>query len=665
MLETILAIGKAFRESATRLTHHRYIKQCPQDNEKNTVLRLSIPVNKNLSFDFDGIKEITDENVIKDHLFYLAFKTSDSDGLVKYVFGDIYYSLEKGQEGGYYRLADLTNKQKAYQVSSFLRGDKDCEDLEEILRKGYRKDSADFAVSLFRDEFRRHLVLIERMLKYQSGISEYLDSKRQGESTTFTTLLSEEKGTKLRRLTAKKVFSTITSARGAKSNFKKILGIEEPQWSEIESNEDQLQKLINYSTGDIFLHFDFGGRQWYEFANEFEIINAKLLDEFAEKSIKPDGYILKKCIYKTLSSAEKDRQFPYFHTQSRYRNKIFRNIAEVADLLYAIDYSKYPLIKIPYTDIKIIILPRGKNLTASHYEKFVRSETSLKDEQERETIIGQENAQSTQEQLFAPLTDNVSDDIARYDLIFSKRGGQSTPDVDMVEISGLERSHLREIDQRIRRIREILHGKRQTEINADLKPFGITWSFLRILRDLTSDIKKYQSHLYKVLPQIYMGTYYDDPILLPALIQKEEANIRAGKSDFGLLKYDFYFLMTIQNSIPEGGNLMSIQDSQSYKIGTLLGALARQFAAWREDCPIKSFEKSYVGTLSRRITTIPDVVRFKTFLEEKLILHDRTSFTHSVSIRLSDEIKALESVSEEKYDRHSCAFGFFESYFSR
>ncbi|MDP2842637.1 MAG: hypothetical protein Q8O06_03225, partial [Acetobacterium sp.] len=92
MLETVLKIGKAFRESPTGLKHHRYIKPCPQDTDKRKILRLSLPVNENFSFDFNGVKEISDENVIRDKLFYLTFKTSDADGFVKYIFGDIYYS---------------------------------------------------------------------------------------------------------------------------------------------------------------------------------------------------------------------------------------------------------------------------------------------------------------------------------------------------------------------------------------------------------------------------------------------------------------------------------------------------------------------------------------------------------------------------------------------
>lgn len=422
--------------------------------------------------------------------------------------------------------------------------------------------------------------------------------------------------------------------------------------------------MVNYSTGDLFLHFDFNEKYWYEFIDELNIINLKLLGDFAEKAAITNGYILKKSVYKTLSSPEKDIQFPSFNAQARYRNKLFNNMDEILDLIYAIDYSKTALLKVSHTDIKIIVLPRGKNLTATHYERFIQRTNYLQNAQEQEAIIGQENMQIIQEQLFAPLIENVAEDIIKFDLIFSKQGGQKSPDVDLLEISGVEKSHLREISQHIGKIKRSLYDKRQNEIKANLKPFSITWSFLNILGDSTSGMKKYQSHLYKVLPQIYTATYYNDAILLPALIVKTEENIRSDKLDFNLLKYDFHFLTTIQNTFPEGGNLMKIQESQSYKIGLLLGKLAEQFAAWRDDCPIKSFEKSYVGTLSRRITTIPDLIRFKTFMEEKLILHERVAFTHAASISLSEEIKVLESSSDEKYDRHKCAFGFFESYFA-
>ena len=666
MLETVLKIGRSLRESPTGLRHHRYVKPCPQDTDKGKILRLSLPVNKDFSFSFDNLTEIVDENVIKDKLYYLTFKTSDADGLVKYIFGDIYYSLSKGEEGGYYRLGDKSNKQKAYKVSSFFRGNDNFENLTKTYEKNNStKEEKDvFLISSFRREFKKNIAFIESVLKYQCGIIEYLDLRRQHKiSQSVTETLYDEK--KLRELTAINVFAKIKQGRGAKKIFKNILDIEEPQWDEIQSEEERIQKLINYSTAGLFLHFDFGGKHWYEFLKEFDAINRNMLDDFAETAANTNGFILKKYLYKTLGSAEKDLQFPRFHAQSRYRSKLFSKIEEISDLLYAIDYSKTALLEIPYTSIKIIVLPRGNNLAAPHYERFIQRKTSLlKNEQEQETIIGQENTQDGQEQLFAPLIEDVAEEIVQFDLIFSKQGGQAVPDVDMVEISGVEKSHLREIAQHINRIKRTLYDKQQSEIEAELKPFSITRSFLNILKDSTSGIKKYQNHLYRVLPQIYTGTYYNDAILLPALIEKTEFNVRDGNSYFNILKYDFYFLTTIQNSIPEGGSLMSIQESQSYKVGLLLGELARQFAAWRNDCPIKSFEKSYVGTLSRRITTIPDLIRFKTFIEEKLILHERVPFTHLTSANLSEKLKLLESSKDEQYDRHKCAFGFFESYFA-
>ena len=216
MLETVLRIGKAFRESPTGLKHHRYVKPCPQDTDKRKILRLSLPVNKDFSFDFDGIKETTDENIIRDKLFYPTFKTSDADGLVKYIFGDIYYSLSKGKEGGYYRLGNNANKQKAYQVSSFFRGCEDFRSLETMYEAQSSKqgEKGSFSVALFRQEFEKNIAFTEKIFKYQCGISEFLESKRN-EEVTFIELLSND--TVLQQLTAKRNFSAIKGPR--KNNF--------------------------------------------------------------------------------------------------------------------------------------------------------------------------------------------------------------------------------------------------------------------------------------------------------------------------------------------------------------------------------------------------------------------------------------------------------------
>ena len=232
MLETVLKIGNAFRKSETSFKNYRYIKQFKLDNKRKALI-LSLPVNiindNSLSFDFDKLHEIIDENIIENKLFYLTYKTSDSDGLVKYIFGDIYYSYQKEKEGGYYRLGDTSNKQKAYQKSSFYRGEEDFQSIQ----KQYKEESN--LISSFRKEFEINIEYIENIIQYKSAIAECLK----------------------------------------KENFKQLL-----------LNKEYLETLTAKNTSppaDLFFHFDFGGRYWYEFDNEIELINKKLIEEFTEK----------------------------------------------------------------------------------------------------------------------------------------------------------------------------------------------------------------------------------------------------------------------------------------------------------------------------------------------------------------------------------------------
>src|ERR1051325_1026907 len=103
MLETLLQIGKTLRQSK-RLRHHRYIKRAPVSDQKTAVIYFSLPVRDDFGFDLDNISPITDEDFIKHQLFYLAYKSSDADSLMKYIWGDILYGVIKDKEQGYYRM---------------------------------------------------------------------------------------------------------------------------------------------------------------------------------------------------------------------------------------------------------------------------------------------------------------------------------------------------------------------------------------------------------------------------------------------------------------------------------------------------------------------------------------------------------------------------------
>jgi hypothetical protein len=103
-LDTVLKIGKAFRASENSVSHFRYVKPYPKDNENENITCLSLPINEDFSFDFSKLSVINNQNIIgtqtkNGELYYLRFKTSDSDGSpTKYLFGDIYYSVKESKE---------------------------------------------------------------------------------------------------------------------------------------------------------------------------------------------------------------------------------------------------------------------------------------------------------------------------------------------------------------------------------------------------------------------------------------------------------------------------------------------------------------------------------------------------------------------------------------
>lgn len=578
MLETLLQIGKTLRQSK-RLRHHRYIKRAPLNDKKMDIVYFSLPVREDFTFNTsdEDIKEITDEDFIKHQLFYLAYKSSDADSLMKYVWGDILYGVVKDKEQGYYRMEN-PNIKNAFGLSSFVRGNDDA------------KRFIGTAIEKFRASFGDNRERIESFLK--------------------------EKG------------------------------------------KERL----------CFLHFDFQGqdKHWHEFEDELEAVNNKLLDEFVAKQ--KNQIVLRKSLYKTLASPEKNLPFPNFTAENIYKAKAFSHTDDVLDLLYAINYSTRATIS--ERDIKIIILPKGENLTADQIEEFFERDRDEKKSNAKkigEQRIAEEKLSASEQtenlddlfdRLFPKALFESGTNITSFDFIFSKAGGISAPDVDMIELAGLEKSHLRVIGEFIAKVRQDVEAKRNALIKSkkELNPLDVRWSFSNILGDITKDKKKYQSHLLKVLPQIYAGTYKRDDLLLPTFIEKTEFNIRNENPNYNLLKFDYEFLTRLRKG--GGGEMETMHDSNSYKAGRLLGKLA-QPVSWE----IKSFEKNYVGLLSRRISDKEGVIAFSNFINEKLAIHERAY--PSLKEKFIELSGYLSAIKDTDYHRDYCAFGFFEGYFGK
>lgn len=634
-LDTVLQIGKVLRNSENSLKYFKYVEPCPKDKDGNWPICITIPVKENFSFDWDRIK-ITPENE-RDKLYYLKFKTSDADGFVKYIFGDIYYSktakikkdgsIENG-EGGYYRLENPNHSQAGFRPSSFNRGNADYADIV--------KDNKNGLLNSFRQSLNDNLKNIEAILNYLPAITDHIINNPE---TIFLELIKD-----IQKLYESIVFTNY-------NQYKKKLALKD--LSELgEAEKKQLFDLSNYS---VFIHFEFPEKKhWYEFPNELRLITKKILSEFVDDSEK--GQVLKKTLYKTLCSGDSknDKQFPMFTNQNKHKAKSFSS-NELQDLFYAIDYTSKGK-QIAGTDIKLIVLPRGNNLLPVDYETF-----QIKGDENR--IVASNSDEKEGDVLFNfAMDDNIN--ITTFDLIFCKKGGLTSPDSDLVEISGVEKSKLRLIMDRISKIASVVELDRKAFINTskDLFPLKIDYSFRSILGNPQYDEKrkkvsfkanpKYQSHLLKVLPLIYTENYFQDEVLFPAFIQNVEYSIRAGDSNYSFLKFDLMFLLKIQNT--KNDRFMEITSSESYQLGFMLGGMAKNLSL-----EINSFEKNYVGNLTRRVGTLSDFIKLKNEIEQKLIMHDKSKFTFQTSYELAQKVKEFKS----KYDKEECAFGFMESYF--
>ncbi|MBP7102778.1 MAG: hypothetical protein KBA86_05965 [Bacteroidales bacterium] len=375
-----------------------------------------------------------------------------------------------------------------------------------------------------------------------------------------------------------------------------------------------------------YIHFNFSGKTWFE-TQLFDEIENYVVSKYVQDN---DGFIsLNTFLTRTLAGKESFERMVNFDVKNAFKNKTFKSIEDVKDLFYGLDFQQKYKVKSSNGEIVINMLPIG-NLTAkgviAYFDKI--SNYDFKNPKPEDT-----------DPFAEPFINPEIDGIKKFDIIFSRPMQYVKPiGADLLEMTDVDQNLLLRVNKKI--------GKAKTELN-----YKYTIDFA--LKMLFDD-KKYTSHLLKILPLIYKDNYCFDDLLLPALIQKTEYGIRNGKGGFLTYAYHFYFLSKLQiNNI-----IMEIRQSKSYLLGTKLGIMAKPVA----QC-IKSFEKAYVGNLSQRIASLDNLVEFANYLNEKLMIHQKGY----PSIKdASRELTALldSFPKEEKYNRHYCALGFFETYYT-
>lgn len=627
-LDTVLKIGNILRNSKEKMSFSNAVASCPKDNKGCWPFCLCLPVDKNFNIIFDRASIIPENK--RNSLFYLTYKTSNSDSVCRYIYGDIYYSVKgtlskngsinKPKEDGYYRLGESQNK------NSFNIGNDKYEKIcsssdissEEI--KGFQQ---------IRTGFAKEKTLIERILKYAPAIIRYFEKENV---SSFKEYIENEDN-------LKDICCTIN-----KENNKKEL----KKSSEAKGDEELL--LLN--TASIFLHFSYEDgngdeKSWYDFSNTFELVTQKMLKEYVAETKR--GLVLNKNLWHTICSGDKknDIQFPNFAWENRYKTRGFTE-SDIEDLFYGVTYAKKGKM-ISGSEYKLIVLPFGKNLKADDLKLFI--------EKKNESSIILSNEYS--DDLISSALGSSST-FTSFDFIFVKNGG-TKPDTDLIEISNITRSTLNRVDLRNKSIAHQVYSERNNEIKVDMS-LSICKSLTNLLGDVQLDAtgkvkitasKKYESHILKVLPLIYKENYYNDPYLLHSFVTNVESVTRIGDGSFWykILKYDLMFILSIQNN--KQNKYMEITNSASFKLGVKIGKMAKPLKN-----SIGSFEKNYVGLLSRRVSTKEDCIRFVTDISQKLVMHDGIWATMCAEV--CDD---LANLSETEYDKDKLSFGFLDGYF--
>lgn len=400
-------------------------------------------------------------------------------------------------------------------------------------------------------------------------------------------------------------------------------------------------------------------KSWYDFSNTLELVLQKMYKEYVDDKNK-ERLVLKKSLWPTICSGDKknDIQFPNFDLENRYKTRGFTE-SDIEDLFYGVSYAKKGKM-ISGSEYKLIVLPFGKNLKADDLKLFI--------EKKNESSIILSNEYS--DDLISSALGSSST-FTSFDFIFVKNGG-TKPDTDLIEISNITRSTLNRVDSRNKIIAHQVYAERNKEIkigkperNKEKKEdnsLSICKSFRNLLGDVQLDAtgkvkiaasKKYESHILKVLPLIYKENYYNDPYLLHSFVTNVESATRIGDGSFWckILKYDLMFILSIQNN--KQNKYMDIINSASFKLGLKIGKMAKPLKK-----AIGSFEKNYVGLLSRRVSTKEDCIRFVTDISQKLVMHDGIWATMCAEV--CDDLAKLP---EAKYDKDKLSFGFLDGYF--
>lgn len=405
---------------------------------------------------------------------------------------------------------------------------------------------------------------------------------------------------------------------------------------------------IDKKISSIFIHFDLFEvlqiQNWHELPGCLETMDDLYL-EYAKKEeifkAGPGGEIfaLTRSFLPMVATGDdsSDNQFLGFDLNNRYKsfcvnsknirtilyhNKIIRDLTLP---IFRIDPYNFQLIPIgSYSPSELIsFINRIKHVKANSFRK---KEGDIADNLE---VAEKDIASSDVAELFLrdtavsldQILDGTSDTITSFDLVLIRYDSRVI--INVSEINCISKSFLLINLRRIDRIASDIRDK----FKIKNKP-SLANSFFGIHRLIGKGEKYHQKYIRFLLANI-RGIYYGDKDIVRLFNEHTLKDIRNGEKPSFFLKISYEFIESLNM---KGSSMLQ---EQSVKLGEHCAALARPVSY-----VIKSYQKSEVGNLRRKITDIKNML---SFANDAMIALHRHNGDIAGNIRISTDALGIHS----------------------
>lgn len=418
----------------------------------------------------------------------------------------------------------------------------------------------------------------------------------------------------------------------------------------IENNIDiinSLMETVKFGNG-IILNIKIDNLEFYEIDEILDKIDKLYIYEMTKLS--GNQLLLKNSLFSFFNSGEKISQTPNFNFENSYKS-LYLTEEIINNLIYSVHFHN-ALSKTIIGNYKLVYIPNYDELTYEVLDECLtnRNETIkeiIKNKDKISKIASEQDIDYLLNFGFQSLNDKES---IFFDLIFQQEGQAN---VDLSIIKNYSLKNLEKLNNKIQ------YAKKESGCNFyNLKKcFSSFFTISLPKSDKKNEHKgQYDSKISYWILQIFQNKYYKNNYLNGMLIKKIEFIFRNEQENNIEYEYkkvlnEYKFLKFMEKNGME--KEMKILDSESYKLGIMLGVLSQ---VWQEDRKnLKRKVEIFNGLISRKIKTFGDVINRLNEVQEMLERNGSWYDKLNATKEYNDSITNFG----EKFNKDNFIMGYF------